>query len=115
MARRGRSDRSRQSPPGSVSGGDVSGRIEHWRPVGIGSRVDHRCPWGTGLSELYPALGFSVYFGAWRWGQGKAGMRRHVSHMSSIPDAVMCPETRDLEAETQVRGYNHHVERRRSR
>jgi hypothetical protein len=36
--------------------------------------------------------------GAWIWVQDKAEIRRHITHMSSIPNAVMRPKTGDMEA-----------------
>jgi len=39
------------------------------------------------------AVGFSVFFGAWIRGQGKAKMRSSVIRMASIYNTVMRPET----------------------
>jgi hypothetical protein len=36
--------------------------------------------------------------GAWIWVQDKAEIRRHITHMASISNAVMRPRTGDMEA-----------------
>ncbi len=46
--------------------------------------------------------------GAWIWRQDKVELRRHITLMSSTSNAVMRPEMRDLEAESQVHRVYHY-------
>ena len=56
--------------------------------------------WGRPVPGMYTArTWFFGFQGAWVRVQDNAEMRSHITHMTSIANAVMCPETGDLEVE----------------